>query len=136
MKPLHNCPYCGCALRKIHHTEKWFEKGCPDQCCLQYRQFYGGSFDDDTLMYIVFSTADFNIYAYFEHGAYNNLAIVYSRSELADKGKAGPVLKIPSDKIDTAFLENIESNGRYCNVGIGDWRARLNEKLKLYLLFS
>lgn len=136
MKPLYNCPYCGCRLKEITHNFAWFQKVCPDQCCIQYSQFYHDSFENNELKYISFSTSDFNVYVYFEKGCYPNWAIIYSRKELYKHGKAGPVLKIPAERIDTKFLENIESSGRYYNVGMRDWMSRLNDKLKLYVLFS
>jgi len=135
MRPLYNCPYCGCRLKEVSHNFAWFQKVCPDRCCIQYSQFYIDSFESE-LQYITFSTSDFNLYVYFERGHYSNMSLVYSRKELNANGKAGPCLKIPSNKIDTTFLEQIESNGRYCNVGIREWMARLNDKLKMYVLFS
>lgn len=136
MKPLYNCPYCGCNLKEVSYNLAWFQKICPDQCPLKYSQFYVDSFDNPELQYINFSTSDFNVYVYFEKSHYNNTALIYSREELNKQGKAGPCLKIPSHSVDTAFLERIESGGRYCNFGIRDWRDKLNDKLKLYVLFS
>lgn len=135
MKPLYNCPYCGCCLKEVTHNFAWFQKVCPYRCCIDYSQFYIDSFEGE-LQYISFNTPDFKVYAYFEKGHYPNTALIYSRNELNKSGKAGPCLKIPVSKIDTAFLESIESGGRYCNVGARDWASKLNDKLKMLLLFS
>lgn len=130
-----NCPYCGCNLKKVKQNDNWHEKFCPDHCTMKYHQFFQGDFDSGKLQYIKFHTADFHIYVYFEDGWYTNLALIYSEKEVQTHGKAGPILKIPSEKIHTEFLEAIESSGRYNNVGIRDWLTKLNDKLNTLALF-
>lgn len=134
MRALFNCPYCGCHLKEITNNDLWLQKICPDQCTLQYYQMHKGSFDGE-IVYINFATADFRIYVYFEENHYyRDMALVYPRK--TKDGIRAPILKIPAHKIDTAFLEQVESNGRFCNVGIRDWMSKLNDKLKMYVLFS
>lgn len=134
MKTLHNCPYCGCYLKEVTNGNVWIQKTCPDQCTLQFYQMHKDSFDGE-IIYIHFTTADFRVYVYFmDNHLYKDWALVYPRINKRDINK--PLLKIPARKIDTPFLEQIESNGRFCNVGLRDWMSKLNDKLKMYVLFS
>lgn len=142
MKPLSNCPYCGCYLKECKQNENWHEKYCPDHCIMEYHQYFDGDFTSDKLRYISFQTAHFHIYVYFEKGFYPNLVHFYSHKEMQAKGKASPILtNLPSDRIPTHELEDICAGDtktiRYETISqCRDWLDKVDNKLMTLTVFS
>lgn len=142
MKPLSNCPYCGCYLKSVKQNENWHEKYCPDHCVMEYHQYFEGDFQSDKLRYISFETKRFHVYVYFETGFYPNRIHFYSLRELEEKGKAMPVIDyVPADRIPTHELEEIVDSDtktiRYETISQARaWLDKVDEKLHTLALFS
>jgi hypothetical protein len=136
MKPLLNCPYCGCSLKKFSRNKTWNEKYCPDQCVMKYHQYYfEGDFTSTKLSYIRFDTARFYVYVHFDESLPSNLARFYSLAELLAEGRATPILNnLPASKIPTWELEEIDATNNYTRTE--GWLKRVDEKLFTYTLFS
>ena len=135
MKPLLNCPYCGCNLKEVKQNENWHEKYCPDHCIMEYHQYYEGDFTSEKLSYISFHMARYYIYVYFEKGFYPNTIHFYSHRELREKGKASTILwNVPSSRIPTWELEVIDATNNRTRTR--EWLKEVDEKLNLYTLLS
>jgi len=137
MKPLQNCPYCGCYLSRIKQNESWHETYCSDRCSMKYHQYFEGDFDSDKLRYITFDTPRFNVYVYFETGFYPNIVHFYSHKEMAAKGTAMPIVdNLPSSRIPTHELEEM-ANSRYeTATQAREWLDKVDEKLHTLALFA
>lgn len=137
MKPLSNCPYCGCYLESIKQNESWYEKYCRDRCLMKYHQYFDGNFESDKLRYITFETKHFNVYVYFENGFYPNIVHFYSHKEMELHGKAMPVVdNYPSHKIPTYELEAWANSGLDTSTQVREWLDKVDEKLHTLALFS
>lgn len=83
---------------------------CQARCAVDYFQYFAQSYEDENLQYISFNTPHdkFHLYAYFKFFTYKNIAHIYSRAELKNKGTASPILKLPADQIDLSKLDSLE----------------------------
>ncbi len=137
MKPLHNCPYCGCHLESHKQNEGWYEKFCPDRCTMKYHQYFDGDFTAEKLRYISFETAHFHLYVYFEKGFYPNRVHFYSHKEMEAKGTAMPVIDyLPADRIPTHELEEMAGSGYETSSQCRAWLEKVDKKLYTLALFS
>lgn|SRR5574337_83399 len=137
MKPLSKCPYCGGHLKSVKQNEMWYEKFCEDRCTMRYHQFFDGDFTSDKLRYITFETLHFNVYIYFEGGFHPNIIHFYSKKELMEKGKAGPVVEnLPSNRIPIQPLEEMDKSRYQTITQAREWLDMVDEKLHMYALFS
>jgi hypothetical protein len=137
MKPLTNCPYCGCHLKECKQNENWHEKYCPDHCVMEYHQYFEGDFTSDKLQYISFDTKRFHVYVYFEKGFYPNIIHFYSLMELKDKGLAMPVIdNLPANRVPTHELEEMANSRYQTSSQAREWLDKVDEKLHTLALFK
>jgi hypothetical protein len=107
MKRLTACPYCHSPFTSRKVSTYWYKQYCQRRCAMDYFQNFNAE-DDEEIGYITFNTKNFNLYVYYNRWDYKNIAHIYSSAELAERGKASPILKLPADKIDIYDLEALD----------------------------